>query len=476
MCHAIRARRGGVCCLRNIVGSVSRWCREAGVFGRPRGDEALDRGQAPACGGSWTGTVPARSVSSVARRARTRRNFIAQKFARSVGNAATTSTAATVRDTPPASPGWRRYSERAGGRARTRRVKRPNLILLWGSKRARDAPDLLSPSAQGPAERRTDVRRRSATDELRAVGGALGGARCGLGHRARQPRSAARSSPRGSSIASSSRTRRTGFEDYRRGVEPYTLAYAERETGVPAATIRTMAHEYARARRAMICWTLGITEHHNAGRQRAGARQPLFADRPRRPLRLGAHRCAAEQRPGRRRHGGLARSPARFRARRERRVPVEVRSRVGCPGPARALGWHLSADVRGEWSAAICAALYVIGENPLPVRRPTRPRAASWLRRPWISGGAGPGRPRTGAVLADDVERAQIAALHRLEHLRQVASRGSGGTGTPHARSNFDRNSSFSTCWKPGRRSGKAPMSPPPWTLFCPRSGLSPEP
>src|SRR5258705_13381845 len=25
-----------------------------------------------------------------------------------------------------------------------------------------------------------------------------------------------------------------------------------------------MAHEYARARRAMICWTLGITEHHNA--------------------------------------------------------------------------------------------------------------------------------------------------------------------------------------------------------------------
>ena len=56
----------------------------------------------------------------------------------------------------------------------------------------------------------------------------------------------------------------TGFDDYRAAVEPYTLAYAERETGVPAATIRTMAHEYARARRAMICWTLGITEHHNA--------------------------------------------------------------------------------------------------------------------------------------------------------------------------------------------------------------------
>ena len=47
-------------------------------------------------------------------------------------------------------------------------------------------------------------------------------------------------------------------------VEKYTLDYAERETGVPAALIRELAHAYARADRAMICWTLGITEHHNA--------------------------------------------------------------------------------------------------------------------------------------------------------------------------------------------------------------------
>src|SRR2546428_7550092 len=56
----------------------------------------------------------------------------------------------------------------------------------------------------------------------------------------------------------------TGFDDYRRGVESYTLEYAERETGVPAHIIRDMAHTFARAHRAMICWTLGITEHHNA--------------------------------------------------------------------------------------------------------------------------------------------------------------------------------------------------------------------
>ena len=56
----------------------------------------------------------------------------------------------------------------------------------------------------------------------------------------------------------------TGFEAYRASVEPYTLEYAERETTIPAATIRKVAHAYANANRAMICWTLGITEHHNA--------------------------------------------------------------------------------------------------------------------------------------------------------------------------------------------------------------------
>jgi formate dehydrogenase major subunit len=55
-----------------------------------------------------------------------------------------------------------------------------------------------------------------------------------------------------------------GFEAYTATVEPYTLEYAERETGVPADAIRELAHAYATADRAMICWTLGITEHHNA--------------------------------------------------------------------------------------------------------------------------------------------------------------------------------------------------------------------
>ncbi len=56
----------------------------------------------------------------------------------------------------------------------------------------------------------------------------------------------------------------TSFDAYAEGVEPYTLERAERETGIPGAAIRELAHAYARADRAQICWTLGITEHHNA--------------------------------------------------------------------------------------------------------------------------------------------------------------------------------------------------------------------
>ncbi len=54
------------------------------------------------------------------------------------------------------------------------------------------------------------------------------------------------------------------FEAYRRCVEKYTLAYAEDVTGVPADVIQRAAVAYAKADRAVICWTLGITEHHNA--------------------------------------------------------------------------------------------------------------------------------------------------------------------------------------------------------------------
>jgi formate dehydrogenase major subunit len=56
----------------------------------------------------------------------------------------------------------------------------------------------------------------------------------------------------------------SGYQEFKASVEPFTLAEGERITGVPAAVIKDLAHSYGRADRAIICWTLGITEHHNA--------------------------------------------------------------------------------------------------------------------------------------------------------------------------------------------------------------------
>ncbi len=56
----------------------------------------------------------------------------------------------------------------------------------------------------------------------------------------------------------------SGFDEFRASVEPWTLERAEEVCGVPAGVIREMAHAYATAEKATICWTLGITEHHTA--------------------------------------------------------------------------------------------------------------------------------------------------------------------------------------------------------------------
>ena len=56
----------------------------------------------------------------------------------------------------------------------------------------------------------------------------------------------------------------SGYDAYAATVEEWTLERGAAVTGVPAEVIRQMAHDYATADTAQICWTLGITEHHNA--------------------------------------------------------------------------------------------------------------------------------------------------------------------------------------------------------------------
>jgi formate dehydrogenase alpha subunit len=54
-----------------------------------------------------------------------------------------------------------------------------------------------------------------------------------------------------------------GFDEYLASIEQWTPEVAALETGVPAELIRELARTYARADRAQLSWTLGITEHHN---------------------------------------------------------------------------------------------------------------------------------------------------------------------------------------------------------------------
>ena len=154
-----------------------------------------------------------------------------------------------------------------------------------------------------------------------------------------------------------------GFGEYREGVEKYTLERAQRETGVPADAIRDAAHAYARAQRAQLCWTLGITEHHNAvdnvfalinlalltghvGRPGSGV-NPL---RGQNNVQGGGDMGALPNKLP----GGLDVDDAEHRARFERAWGASVPSR-----PGRHLSQMFEAMEHGD-----LAALYVLGENP----------------------------------------------------------------------------------------------------------------
>jgi formate dehydrogenase major subunit len=156
----------------------------------------------------------------------------------------------------------------------------------------------------------------------------------------------------------------TGFDAYRRGVEPYTLADAEKETGVPGTVIRDMAHAYAKANRALICWTLGITEHHNAvdnvlalinlalltghvGRYGSGL-NPL---RGQNNVQGGGDMGALPDRLPGFQHVEVADFRAKFESRWNVNLPPKQ-------------GWHLS-EMFEEIDNGELRALYVLGENPL---------------------------------------------------------------------------------------------------------------
>jgi predicted molibdopterin-dependent oxidoreductase YjgC len=150
-----------------------------------------------------------------------------------------------------------------GGTSSYREVEDTDLIVLWGSNARETHPiffhHLLRGVRNGARLYAIDPRRTSSAEWADAWLGLDVGSDIALANAVAREIIAAGLENREFIDRATS-----DFEAYRAGVEPYTLEYAERETGVPAEAIRELAHAFAKANRAMICWTLGITEHHNA--------------------------------------------------------------------------------------------------------------------------------------------------------------------------------------------------------------------
>jgi predicted molibdopterin-dependent oxidoreductase YjgC len=154
-----------------------------------------------------------------------------------------------------------------------------------------------------------------------------------------------------------------GFDAYRAKVSEYPLERATEITGIPGEVIREMAITYASADTAQICWTLGITEHHNAtdnvlalislalltghvGRYGSG----LVPVRGQNNVQGGGDM------------GALPNKLPGFQDVEDEDHRAKFEAIYGRPIPAKR-GWHLS-QMFEAMHAGTLRGLYVIGENP----------------------------------------------------------------------------------------------------------------
>ena len=228
----------------------------------------------------------------------------------------------------------------------------------------------------------------------------------------------ARSSLRAWRIASSSRTRRAALTSIARACDAYTLETREKiDRRACRRRSARVAHEYATRRAREICWTLGITEHHNAvdnvlalinlalltghvGRYGSGL-SPL---RGQNNVQGGGDMGAIPDRSARR---PRRRATMRLRAKFERAWDVTM------PRGARLASQR---DVRRD-RARRARTLYVIGENPR-ARKPiaTAPNASCRSAR----------TPHRAGHLPDEDRRARrrrLSGIGELVRDRKAPSR-----------------------------------------------------
>ena len=177
----------------------------------------------------------------------------------------------------------------------------------------------------------------------------------------------------------------------------------------PAELIRQLAHDYARADRAQICWTLGITEHHNAA-DNVFALINLSLLTGHVAVRFRAGPAARpEQRAGRRRHGRHPQQADRVPGHRDSTTTRGA-------GSASSYGVTIAAeeglapvaDVRRHGAAASSPACYIVGENPLSSE------ADTGRTRKLLDGPRLPGRPGHRPHRAPPMVSRRRAARHRL--------------------------------------------------------------
>jgi len=157
----------------------------------------------------------------------------------------------------------------------------------------------------------------------------------------------------------------TGYDEFAAAVEAYPLERAEQDTGVPADLIRKLAHDFASADRAQICWTLGITEHHNAA-------DNVFALINLALLTGHVGRYGSGLVPLRGQNnvqggGDMGAIPNKLTGFQDLETDHAARARFeavyGHPIPRRK-GWHLS-QMFEAMEAGELTSCYIIGENPL---------------------------------------------------------------------------------------------------------------
>jgi formate dehydrogenase major subunit len=234
--------------------------RDGGELRPATWEEALDRAAEGIARAVDARGADAFGVFSCAR-STNEMNYVAQKFARAViGTNNVDSCNRTCH--APSVAGLAQVFGSGGGTSSYQEIEEADLIVLWGSN-AREAHPIffhhvLKAVNRGAKLYVVDPRHTSTAKWAHRWLQLNVGTDIALAH------AIGREIIRSGLLNRSFIDRATGgFDDYAAAVEQWTPEVAALETGVPAELIEELAHAYARADRAQLCWTLGITEHHN---------------------------------------------------------------------------------------------------------------------------------------------------------------------------------------------------------------------